>query len=119
MIRIPSTEIKIKNDTRLLEYHYSEVGSISLTVQELIQTEDIWKFILSSLPNRMKTSFYSFSYQFVFHKLKFSFVRYDSGTTAEDRCSSLSVKYWAPIFISNLMISGNIQDKVKEIRLDI
>lgn len=39
MIRIPSTEIKIKNDTRLLEYHYSEVGSISLTVQELISNK--------------------------------------------------------------------------------
>lgn len=52
----------------------------------------------------METSFYSFSHHiFVFHKIKFSFVRYDSGRTiTEDRNSSLRIIYWAPILVNIL-----------------
>lgn len=86
-----------KNDTRLPEHHYSEVGRISDC------PKSSFKFIISSLPNRIKTSFYSFSYHIVFHSLKVSFVRCDSGrTTTEDRGSSLRINYWAPMVISSM-----------------
>lgn len=92
-------------------------------LSKLIQTEDVGEFKIPNLPNRMKTSFYSFSYHILssINENCLLLVRYDSGRTiTKDRCSLPGINYWAPTLISILYdFWERLGQSEREIRLDI
>lgn len=63
-----STAIEMEVIVDFLSTSIWKWAAFLLLSKELIQTEDVWEFIVSNLPNRMNTSFQRF---FIFHKINF------------------------------------------------